>query len=213
MLYVIDHFKEDKDEHLAMLTFVGLADCESINRTGREVFGNDMDSFMEEHNRLLLSIYLWGLKNEDINEKEREELHNQINILLTSSQFVRNYFAGDYEKAYEVSSPDFNFGTESANQMALKSYYEYLNHLVSDANVIEMFDDMEDEDTFNARKRLLKYELVAICTQIEGRGFSYPCLQVPMSDFTTSLLQDSSVFNEEFKTGMKLTKKKNVICL
>ena len=213
MLYVIDHFKEDKDDLMAMFTFVGLADCESINRTGREIFGNDMDSFMEEHNRLLLSIYLWGIKNEEINEKERKALHDLIILTLTSSQFVRNYFAGDYEKASNISSPDYNFGSASANQMALKSYYAYLNKLVYDSNTFEMFDDMEDQDTFNARKRQLKYELVAICAQIEERGFTYPCLEVPMSDFTEEILKESSIFNEKYKADKKLAKRREVICL
>lgn len=211
--YIINNLKSDKDELLALLTFAGLSDCEYVNRVGRELFDKNMDSFAEEHNKVLLSVYLWGIDNEEMSEKEKKELHQFMVLQLTSSQFIRQYFSGEYELAEKTSNPDNSFGEFAANEMALNTYYSLLNKLINDCNTFEMFEGMESKESFNARKKLLKYQLVALCSQIEKRKIEYPCVQVPISDFTTNILESSSLFNEAYKNRKILEKKPNVIYL
>ena len=194
-----DSVKKTKDDLLAAVTLVGFLQIEFVNTAGNYLYNVGMDSFSEEHNKELFKIYLWGINNEDISLSERKELHDFMVIRLASSKYVRSHFSGNLKNAERICDPDYNFGSLTANGIALKAYYGILNKTIIESNGYEMFEDIEPNDMFNARRRLMKYELMAICALMEKRDIVYQALEVPISDFSLSILRDASDSTEKRK--------------
>ena len=189
---IFDYLDDNQDFRCDFITFYDLLKTAINNRKSRKKHNIDSDSMSEEYYKELFGVYLWGIKSEEFSLEEKGILHDFMLPSFTSSRFIRTYFSGNYKKAMSLSTPEISFGRPIADSMALVEYCSRLNDIVNQSNRSEMFDDIESPDIFNARRKYLKYELVAITNLMEKRAIAYPVLPDEPSDFTYNLLRDAS---------------------
>ncbi len=126
--------------------------------------------FVEEHNKVIYFVYLWALKSGYIDKDIQESIHNFMKLRFADSQFLRNYYSGNYDEAEKVSNPDGALGRLMASDLALVEYNMILNAKVNEANCSEVFDDFFDKDIVKAKKTLLEIELASICFLSLGKN-------------------------------------------
>ena len=191
---------ESEDELMTdILSGYDIFDEETFDRTtlcfliaSRQRDENKETVFIEENNGFLYSIYLWYLKIAEMSEEEKEELHKFINLRVTQSSALRQYFAGNSERIKDLCDPDFNFGI-MAELLAERAYYSILSSTIKDSNGVEMFEGIDAyEPHLEGRKKLLELEFTAICAEMINRNVTFPCIEEPVSDFTKGIMRESS---------------------
>ena len=171
-----------------------------INTTTPGVMGTDCMS--EEYSKELFDIYLWGVDNENMTPGEKKCLHDFMLMPFSSSRYIRSYFSGEYNAAEKLSDPDRLLGT-NANGVALNTYYIDLNNIVKATNRTEMYESYSQSDSFQARRRYYKYQLMAINNLMAKRGLAYKVTEEEPSDFTREVLVEASSSVDEYKKTLK----------
>ena len=205
--------KSNEEDIMALLTFTGLLDNIHINSIGEKMDNVRADTFNEEHNKELFSVYLWGINKEKMSKREKEELHDFALVYFSGSQYMRNYFSGYFDFADNISNPDEMYGNVIAFPMAKHSYHSLLNQIVSNSNKLVEFIGSDSSIAVSARRRLFKYQLVAVCRQMEKRELSFSKLDVPISNYSYYLLEEASQSVEEYKEDLKNKPLRKVIYL
>ena len=214
---VIDYLKSKIDfedektfDYLTLLLFVQKTDID--NKTNL-MLGFDVnikgDAFIEEHYKYKFLVYMWYLNNELPECELKKNLHKYMSLDLIQSDTIRHLYSGEFESSQTVSDPNKNFGI-IANDIALDSYYQKLNKLVSDTNSFEMYDGLLDEASFKSKKEMYMIEFVALCSQMMDRNIVFTTIKTEISDFTRKILERSSNINNKFNLNRRKTNNKTI---
>ena len=196
--YLQAKFKFTKDTvcHLSLLEFINRRE---IKRSFEEKINLKVncDCFLEEHIKNLYSLYVWYMRNHDLDEKVRKTLHQLMVIRLENSEFARYHFSGDSFNAKEISTPEFNIGLIAANELSISGYYEDLNKLIHDSNASEMLEGVQKPFLVEAQKHMLELEFATLCMQMDNRRIIYPFSDYPISDYTKDIMNNASnIYND-----------------
>ena len=192
-------FKRNAQDATETFLLASLIDSKINSRIHSSLSLEDRTSFREEHARYLFAIYMYYVKNSNMREQVKKDLHSFMLITLAESQFIRNNFSGNYEEAMKLSDPDNYFGPIKANLVAEKEYFDQLNKLINSTNGDEMFEGLINEDLVEAKKIKTQLDFAALCMKMEDRGIKYPVSIVQASDFTEDLMAKASSLVKEFK--------------
>lgn len=212
---IIDSVSEeldlDKEETINSITFMSLVDKFYI----KKLENGTMEAYLyeEENYRALYYIYLWALNNGYVNERIKKSLHIFVQLSFTNSQFIRNYFSGEYDEANRISNPDSAYGNMLACEYAMPEYQFILTKKVKEANGFEIFDGEIISNSFDAKKKLLELEFATICLLLKGRDIIIPAINDNISDFTIKILEKASYLSDEYIDKLNKDKIKKIIRL
>ncbi len=212
--YLQAKFKYTKDTvcHLSLLEFINRREINK-NCEDKIKLRVNCDTFLEEYIRNLYSIYVWYMRNHDLDANVRKTMRELMAIRLENSEFARLYFSGDSFNAKQISTPEFNIGFMAANQHAISDYYESLNKLIHDANASEMLEGVHKPFLVEAQKHMLELDFAALCMQMDNRRIIYPFSDYPISDYTKEIMSNASNIYDGYQNRESVKKEKKPIYL
>lgn len=196
---ILDDAKKDNEETFDKFTLANMIKNKVAEDIGKKMFSINAASFEEEHNRYMYLVYIWYLRNKEMNPRFKKSIHRMMTLKATNSSTLRKLFSGEYDAAQEISDPSKSFGV-GTDYIANEAYYSLLNDLINTSNCTEMFEGfLTDKEVFEAKKKMMVLEFTALCSQMVDRKISFPVTEKPISDFTNELLTEASKLTNEYK--------------
>ena len=153
-------------------------------------------------------MYLWNYENLDINGPAKSILHRMMRTNLFTSNFIRNYYSGDIEKAQNVSDPDSKYGSIIANDMANRLYFDKLNDLTwatffHESKKPSSAVDSDEVNFSLAFRTILELRLATLCTQMQKRDIFYSKINSPINDNVKRIMKYASQLSDDFNNKEK----------
>lgn len=204
---VINTAIDEKNSAEDNVTLLGLVNSYYLNAVSNKVENTDSDVFSNEYVLQIYNIYLWMVNDLNMQKELADSMRTDLVIKLVNSRAARCYFRGDYEKAIEISDPNYDYNYDDRNRMGTV-YASMMISQINLSNKIEMYDGIFDEISFESRKKLLEVEFAALSTILMKRGFLIPPNSIEYSDFTEKVIRNASKLVNKYKERKPKEKEK-----
>ena len=194
---VINTAIDEKNSAEDNVTLLGLVNSYYLNAISNKVEKTDSDVFSNEFVLQIYNIYLWMVNDLNMQKELADSMRTDLVIKLVNSRAARCYFRGDYEKAIEISDPNYDDSYDDRNRMGTV-YASMMISQINLSNKVEMYDGIFDEVSFESRKKLLEVEFAALSTILMKRGFLIPPNSIEYSDFTEKVIRNASDLTNRF---------------
>ena len=182
------------------ITILGLIRNIELNRLSYEENNIPADLFSSEFSMTLYELYLWYVRENEMDEELKESLRMDLIIQAVDSRVFRYYFSGNYEVAANISDP-YNYYNLLDKPKADITYSAMMIERIGLSNHAPDLINSLDKVSYESREKMIELEFAALSAILDKRKTLIPPNEIEYTPYTEERIRNSSVLYDRFKSA------------
>ena len=182
------------------VTILGLVRNIELNRLSYEEKNIPADLFSSEFSMTLYEIYLWYVRENEMDEELRESLRMDLIMKAVDSRVFRYYFSGNYEIAANISDP-YNYYNPLEKPEADITYSAMMIERIGLSNHAPELINSFDKLSYDSREKMIELEFAALSAILDKRKTLIPPNNIEYTSYTEDRILNASVIYDKYKNS------------